>query len=240
MKVPIGILALSIVAAAMVGCGGGGGGSTSTGGTQSTDTSSASSASATYTPKGVLAGLPVDKSTDMKQYTELVAASARYGTRPDPFQLTSEEVSYDKNQNVERVLGSLGGFTTQYTVPPEESKEVEQQEPQPYRRLAGIVVGDSVLAIIDMGDGRASTIIRPGMKIPNTEWTVVSINEDRAILHRDGNVGPHTISVRLEEPPFGTSTGFGGAQTGGAPTGPQGRRGPGRGMSGGPAQGGAG
>ncbi len=241
MKVPIGILALSIVAVAAVGCGGGGGASTSAG-TQSTEASSASSASATYTPKGVLAGLPVDKSTDLKQYTQLVAASAKYGSRPDPFQLTSEEIAYDRDQNVERVLGSLGGFTTQYSIPPEESKEVEPQEPQPYRRLAGIVVGDSVLAIIDMGDGRASTIIRPGMKIPNTEWTVVSINEDRAILHRDGNVGPHTISVRLEEPPFGTSSGFGSAPAGG-PTGgpPAGGRGPRRGSSGGgPAQGGAG
>jgi len=237
MKAPIGILALSAVATAVIGCGGG----ASTGGTVAPDSQggTTASASATYTPKNVLAGLPVDKSTDSKPYAQLVAASVKYGHRADPFQLTSEETAYDKQQNVERVLGTLGGFTTQYTVPPEESKDVEPQEPQPYRRLAGIIVGDSVLGIIDMGDGRATTIIRPGMKIPNTEWTVVSINEDRALLHRDGNVGPHTISVRLEEPPFGASTGFGGQTQNGPPSRPGGGGGPrmGIGGTGGPGNG---
>ena len=231
MKVPIGILAIAAVSAALVGCGGGGG-TPASAGTQASDASSSTASSVSYTPKNVLAGLPIDKSADGKPYAQLVAASVKYGHRGDPFQLTSEEAAFDKQQSVERVLGSLGGFTTQYNVPPEESKEVEPMEVQPYRRLSGIVVGDSVLAIIDMGDGRAATIIRPGMKIPNTEWTVVSINEDRALLHRDGNVGPHTISVRLEEPPFGATSGFGGQQNRG---GPQGGGGP----RGGPRMGGA-
>jgi hypothetical protein len=180
----------------------------------------------------VEAGLPVDVSTDTKPYKRLVAASARFGHRGDPFQLTAEEASFDRKQNVERVLGTMGGFTSEYELPAEESQEVEQQEPQPYRRLAGIIVGDSVLALIDMGNGQATTIIHPGMKIPNTEWTVVSINEDRAILHRDGNIGPHTISVRLESPPAGFSSapsGFSGAAPGaGAP----GRKGPRSGIGG--------
>jgi hypothetical protein len=203
--------ALALAAVVLAGCGGGTP-PVAAGGASQDSTSSTSSV--TYTPKGVDAGLPVDVSTDTKPYTALVAASARFGHRGDPFQLTAEEAAYDKKQNVERVLNSIGGFSTEYELPIEETKNVEQQEPQPYRRLAGIIIGDSVLALIDMGNGQATTIIRPGMKIPNTEWTVVSINEDRAILHRDGTVGPHTISVRLESPPPGFSsapTGFGAA-----------------------------
>lgn len=236
MKVPIRILAIGAVAAALVGCGGGSGGTTAA--TPTSSETSSSTATVTYTPKGVLAGLPVTMSTDQKPYQTLVAATTKYGHRGDPFQLTAEEAAYDKSQDVERVLGTLGGFTTQYELPPEETKDVEPEEVQPYRRLAGIVVGDSVLAIIDMGDGKAATIIRPGMKITGTEWTVVSINEDRALLHRDGTVSPHTISVRLESPPSGMGSTFGGPPTGGPQNGPPrggppGRRGPGVGAGGG-------
>ncbi len=232
LKKSVRLVALASVLGVLVGCGGGGSSSAGAGAGASAQDSSSSTASVTYTPVGVDAGLPVDVSTDTKPYKALVAASSRFGHRGDPFQLTAEEASFDKKQNVERVLGTLGGFTNQYEPPVEETKDVEQQEPQPYRRLAGIIIGDSVLALIDMGTGQATTIIRPGMKIPNTEWTVVSINEDRAILHRDGNIGPHTISVRLESPPGGmtTATGFGG----GAPAAPgAGRRGPRPGAAGG-------
>jgi hypothetical protein len=214
MRVPFQVLALSVVVTAAVGCGGGSSGG---GGGASPQVSTTSTAPVAYQPKGVKAGIPVDVSTDDKPYKTLVAASSRYGFRKDPFQLTAEEAAYDRAQNVERVMGSMGGFKTEYTVPPDETKDIPADEPQPYRRLAGIVVGDSVLAIIDMGDGRAATIIRPGMKIPNTEWTVVSIDQDKAVLHRDGPVGPHTITVRLESPPASISTGgFGG----GSPFGP--------------------
>jgi len=238
MKVGLQILALSAAFAAMAGCGGGsGGGVAPPSGTSSTTSTTATASGGGYTPPNVPAGLPVSTSTDMKPYLMLVAsADTRFHHRGDPFLLTSEEAAYDRQQNTERVLGTMGGWTTEYEAPAEESKEVVPDEPQPYRRLAGIVVGDSVLAIIDMGDGRAATIIRPGMKIPNTEWTVVSIDEDKAVLHRDGPVGPHTISVRLESPPpgFGGQSGFPGSQNGAA-------GGPGRprgGPAGGPSFGG--
>jgi len=220
MRVPFQVLALGVVVAAAVGCGGGSGGGGSAG---SPSTSTTSSATVAYVPKNVPAGIPVDVSTDQKPYQALVAASSKFGHRGDPFRLTNEEAAYDRQQNVERIMGSMGGFTTQYTIPPDETKSIPPDEPQPYRRLAGIVVGDSVLAIIDMGSGQASTIIRPGMKIPNTEWTVVSIDQDKAVLHRDGPIGPHTITVRLESPPAGMSTGgFGGGAPGGQ-FGPPGR-----------------
>lgn len=213
MRMPLRLLALSAVVAAVAGCGGGSGGSapsaSSGGGVATTSTSSE-----TYVPKDVDAGVDVSATADTSLYKRLIAASARYGKRSDPFALTAEETAYDKQQNMYRVFNEIGGYTTQYQAPPEETKEVPPEEAQPYRRLAGIIVGDSVLAIIDMGDGNAATIIRPGMKIPNTEWTVVSINEDEAVLHRDGPIGPHTIHVRLETPPGGGQTFGGGGTTG--------------------------
>ncbi len=217
MNVPIRVLALSAVIAAAIGCGGG---SSSTPAAPSPEMTSTSTAPVSYTPPNVPAGLPVEQSKDDKTYKTLVASSSRFGHRGDPFELTREEAAYDRQQNVERVMGTMGGFTTQYELPPDETKQIPVDEPQPYRRLAGIIVGDSVLAIIDMGTGQAATIIRPGMKVPKTEWTVASIDEDKAVLHRDGPVGPHNITVRLESPPPGFSGNTGGAPTGGMP--PQG------------------
>jgi hypothetical protein len=231
MRVPIRVLALATVVGAVLGCGGGSG----SGGGAAAPTTSTTTQTVNYVPPNADIGIPTEMSTDDKPYKALVASTVRFKPRTDPFQLTSEESAYDRQQNVERMVGSMGGFTNQYTVPPDETKEIPAEEPQPYRRLAGIVVGDSVLAIIDMGDGHAGTIIRPGMKIPNTEWTVVSIDQDKAVLHRDGPVGPHTITVRLESPPsFGGGTGFtSGPQQGGmGPGGPPPGRG--RGFPGGP------
>ena len=95
-----------------------------------------------------------------------------------------------------------------------------QVEPQPYRRLSGILIGDSVLAILE--EGGKSTIVRPGMMIPDTNWRVVSIDKDKAILRREGPQLPHEVEVRLEVgmPGF-TNTG----NQGGGGTPPPGRGG---------------
>jgi len=216
------ICALGLISAALVGCGGGGGGAAAQASSPSTTPSSTST---DYKPLNVDAGIPVDRSTDDKPYKALVASSSKYGFRPDPFALTSAEAAYDHQQNAERVLSTMGGFTTEYQLPEETAVQVTPEEPQPYRRLAGIIVGDSVLAILDTGSG--IQIIRPGMKIPNTEWTVVSIDQDKAVLHRDGDIRPHTVTVRLESPPagVGSATGFGGAGQFGAPGSGAGARG---------------
>jgi hypothetical protein len=84
------------------------------------------------------------------------------------------------------------------------------------------VVGDSVLALIDMGNG-TTELIRPGQRIPGSEWTVVSIDEEKAILRRGGNRLPRQVTVRLELPPPGFG---GGGNTGGFPGGPTGPGGP--------------
>jgi hypothetical protein len=161
--------------------------------------------------------------------------------RNDPFALLAEERAFHINQSSERVLSEAGGFSFDYEEPPP-AVDVEVQEPQPYRRLAGVIVGESVLGLIDMGDGRPLEIIRPGQRIPNSEWTVVSIDEEKAILRRSGNRLPRQIVVRLESPPFNPNQGGGGAPGGpgfgpgggGAPGRPGGA-GPGRPGGGGPA-----
>ena len=219
--------ALSLVA---IGCGG-------------SSSSSDSSAGAALPVKkeplviSAQAGVPVAQSADPKRFATLVASRAPgFGPgRKNPFALTQEEADYELQQTSERLLSTAGGFSLQYQLPPETDTALPFVEPQPYRRLAGIVVGDSVLAIIDLGDGRTE-IIRPGMKIPNTEWTVVSIDEDKAVLRRSGKALPKEIIVRLESPPPGTAVGgaIGGGAGGAAGFGP----GAGGGAAGGGAAGG--
>jgi hypothetical protein len=133
-----------------------------------------------------------------------------FASRNDPFALLREEKAYDISQTSERFLSETP-FRFDYEEPPP-PQSMDIVEPQPYRRLAGVIVGESVLALIDMGDGRLE-IIRPGQRIPNSEWTVVSIDEEKAVLRRGGNRLPRQIVVRLESPPF--QGGGGGATPGG-------------------------
>lgn len=233
MNVSFRALALGAIIVALVGCGGG-----SPPVSSSPAPSTTSTSSTTYTPPNVDAGVPVERSADEKPYKALVASSGKYGYRPDPFALSKEEQEYDRQQNAERVISTMGGFRVDFELPPEKDESVQIQEPQPYRRLAGIVVGDSVLAIIDMGNGQPVEIIRPGMKVPNTEWTVVSIDQDKAVLHRDGRVAPHTVTVRLESPPAGVGGNSGFNPGGMGAPGGNGARGPKMGTPGG-APGGA-
>lgn len=174
------------------------------------------------------AGLPVTVRTDPNALKGLVARTTRFGNRSNPFQLLKDEVRFDRDQNVERLFGQDGSFNLEYKepeLPPIQSSTVE--EAQPYRRLSGIVIGDAIVAILET-QGQETVLIRPGQFIPNTEWKVVSINNDRAILRRSGNRKPNEIEVKLELPP----PGFGdtGAGTAGAPGG----RGGGPGGPGGP------
>lgn len=143
--------------------------------------------------------------------------------RSDPFALKPAERQYDVDQSTQRLFSTNGDFEPSFTPAAELERPPAVVEPQPYRRLAGVVVGDSVLAIIDMGNG-AVELIRPGQKIPNSEWTVVSIDQDKAVLRRGGPTLPHEITVRLESPPSGMGTGTGGTPPFGGP--PAGAGGP--------------
>jgi len=145
------------------------------------------------------------------------AAEHPFVARTDPFALNASQLAFERAQEKERVFQELGQFYPPIA-PPEPQEVVPVLEPQPYRRLAGVVVGQSVIGIIEL-NGSEQTLIRPGMLVPGTEWRVVSIDTDKAVLRRSGNKLPHEITVRLESRPFGTGGGTGPAPGGGRSTG---------------------
>ena len=130
-------------------------------------------------------------------------ASLKVTPRPDPFALQEEDKEYEVKENNERIFATTGSFFGSLFIPKPETVLIEHTEPQPFRRLAGVLVGDSVMAIIDMGNGSPMQVIRPGMQIPNSPWRVVSIDQDKAVLRRNGNVKPKEVVVRLQSPSFG-------------------------------------
>lgn len=166
------------------------------------------------------AGIPIAQYAETDLAT--VVSNRNFGgVRADPFSLKPGEQRYEADQRVLRFLQDAGGFTVMFE-PPEEKPDdsMVPLEPQPYRRLSGILVGDSVHAIIELEGGRTE-IVRPGTKIPNTEWTVVSIDGEKAVLRRPGNRRPNEIVVRLESPPAGQGGGggpAGGGRAGGGGT----------------------
>lgn len=181
-------------------------------------------------------GKDIAKSQDPNRYKPLILATSRFGHRSNPFALNKDEISFDMAQAQERITIEGGSFGSLYQLPDDKNDAVIPVEAQPYRRLSGILIGDSVLAILE--EGGKSTIIRPGMLIPGTDWRVISIDRDRAILRRDGNTLPKEVEVRLE---IGFPSGVGGTgqqgggQRGGGPptTGPAGAgTSPGGGVSG--------
>jgi len=199
---------------------------------------------AQFTAPNSNAGIPVPAATDSGRLAMLVKtrnAGGAFGVpRSDPFALTAEEKNFENQQTVERFFAGNGGFGTFVTAKEDTDEVVEPLEPQPYRRLSGIVVGDSVLAILEE-EGKTPIIVTPGMMIPNSPWRVVSIDQDKAILRRSGKTKPNQIIVRLEQPRFnpaaqGGGGNFPGGPPGGGnfPGGPPGGFGPG-GPSGGPA-----
>lgn len=151
-------------------------------------------------------GFQVQPNPDGEALQKLVASNAsRLGARSDAWGLFPSEIAFERQQASERLWGATGGGFGNLHVPPVVVDPETRIEPQPYRRLAGIMVGETVAGIIVMEDGRGTFIIRPGMQIPNSPWTVVSIDRDQAVLRREGNALPKEIVVRLESPPFGST-----------------------------------
>jgi hypothetical protein len=186
------------------------------------------------------AGVPPKSTGSPKDAQDLLKSAAyEFHPRSDPFALDSDEKAFETTQSSERMFNKLGGFVTEVE-PKQEFAPPVQLEPQPYRRLSGVVVGDSIVAILEMGQGEQPVLIRPGMKVPGTDWTVVSIDQDKAVLRRGGNVLPKEIEVRLETPPYGygpnagtTPGGFGPGAGGPGGFGPGGFGPPGQGGRGG-------
>lgn len=164
------------------------------------------------------AGLPVPVNADIDLKT-LMAMKAGRGRR-DPFALLPAEIEYEKSQRAAYLVANSGGFGFYYDEPPVvDDRPVV--EPQPYRRLAGIIVGEAITVLIDMGDGQGFQIARPGSRLG--EWTVVAIDEEKAVLRRGGNKLPKTIEVYLADPqPAGGGGEQGGGQAGGRTPGGEG------------------
>lgn len=150
------------------------------------------------------AGVPLPASVDSAKWTAL-AKSHVFAARPDPFALTTEEQKFDRSQFANRLFDTQR-FGQEFDAIPEETKPEIAPEPQPYRRLAGIIVGDSILAIIEMGNGQPAQVVRPGQIIPGTEWRVVSIDPEKAVLRRGGDKIPHEVVVHLEGKPVSLDT----------------------------------
>ena len=173
-------------------------------------------------------------------------------TRPNVFALNDQEQEFETKARNELVFSTTGGLWKPVFIEKPEVVVTEQVEPQPFRRLAGVLVGDSVEAIIDMGDNGPMQLIRPGMQVPNSPWRVISIDSEKAILRRGGTIKPNEIVVRLQGPISsgpGNPVGPGGGNPGGGnpgggnpgnPGGPPANPGGGRGRFGGGGRGGGG
>lgn len=181
-------------------------------------------------------GLPIQPDATLATALAERIQSGHTAARPNPFALLPAESKYETDQGAARLISSMGFYTF---LPPEVKEEAQPMtEPQPYRRLSGILVGQSVSAILE-DDARPGEglLIRPGMTIPNSPWRVASIDSEKAVLRRTGpnadTTYPREVTVRLESRPGGTGFTPGnipGRNTGGRP-GAGGGRGGGVGQS---------
>jgi len=164
------------------------------------------------------------------------------GSRPDPFALLASERKFETSQATARLLDEAGGMfallaDTTEKDDPADAAPITVPAP-PGLRLAGVILANGVAALLEF-EGRIIEI-RPGMTIPGTEWKVASIDSEKAVLRREGNVLPREVVVplasRLDVGGGGGGNAGGNAGGGNASEG-RGRGGDPRGGGGGNAQG---
>lgn len=127
---------------------------------------------------------------------ESLSENKKFSYRSDPYALSPIEVRFDLAQYAESFLMEMDWGTPGDLSLDQVSGVVRPViVPVPRWRLSGIIIANGVLGLLDMG-GKTITI-RPGMRIPDTEWTVVSIDTQRAILRRDENRRPSEFAVNL-------------------------------------------
>lgn len=85
----------------------------------------------------------VTKSMSPDRMKGLIASTAAYGSRPNPFALNADEIKFDEAQASERFLAEQGHFPNSFELPEDKEDVVLQEEAQPYRRISGIVIGDA-------------------------------------------------------------------------------------------------
>jgi hypothetical protein len=153
-------------------------------------------------------------SSDPTRVSSVIASASRFGRRSNPFALNKSEFAFDQEQATEKAFADSGNFGNEFEISVPKEPEPVVEEPQPYRRLSGVVVGDAVYGILE--ENGTSKIIWPGARLEGTDWMVVSISEEGAVLKRSGNRRPRELTIRLETSPFGGgSSGGGGAPAGG-------------------------
>ncbi len=159
-------------------------------------------------------------------------------SRANPFFLLGAEVGYEREQFAANQTAQMGFYRMAGQSLPQPAQPTFINEAQPPRRMAGVLIGESVSALIDMNDGTPGglKVIRPGSEIAGPsgqiEWIVQSIDEEKAVLVRkDPKRYPRRVVVRLQLDLGDGDPGGGSAPAGGtgAPAGgsgnPQGGRG---------------
>ncbi len=176
---------------------------------------------------------------------KLLGSEGFPGSRVDPFALLASERKYETSQATARLLDEAGGMfelLADTTVKDDPADTTPTTIPAPVGlRLAGVILANGVAALLEF-EGRIIEI-RPGMTIPGTDWKVASIDAEKAVLRRDGNVLPREVVVPLASR-LDVGGGGGGGNAGGGNAGADGGRGGGdprgnRGGGGGNGQGSA-
>lgn len=171
-----------------------------------------------------------------------IAKAMSFGVRSNPFALLGSEVSFDRIQTAARIIDETGGFRSDYEPQPDVQEDaVKEQIEVPNWRLAGVIVGDAVVALLDTGSRVVE--IRPGSPVPETEWVCIAVDTETAVLRHRRDVQPKEITIFLAAQLFG-APGVGGQGGVGGPGGGLGDGGgtgeDGSGMAGPPAGGGRG
>jgi len=185
-------------------------------------------------PAGMGAAVEDDPgSTKLRSY----AMAKAFGHRHDPFALQPSEKMFEGSQRRDKLVGELSGFPVLFQEPEEKPDESEIIDPPPSNfRLSGVMQANGIVGLMTDGQGHSYTI-RPGFQVPNTEWVVVSLDQDHAVLRRKSNKRPREWYVRLQGAGEGENLPTtGGNNNGGNPFGQGGRPG---GAPAGPAASGA-
>jgi type I restriction enzyme R subunit len=134
--------------------------------------------------------------------------------------LLGSEIAFDRNQTAARIIDETGGFRSDFTPQPDvEEESVKEQVEYPNWRLAGVIVGDAVIALLDMGTRVVE--IRPGAPVTETEWICISIDNDSAVLRHRRDVTPKEVTIYLAAQLFGAPAGGGGGAGSGASKDPE-------------------